>query len=533
MKRIPKFSWVIVPAVLVVLLVAGAVGVSAAAASSPEILNREGKEVVHKHFTGGGPEVTFEGRESGELIKCTLSSESGEITSVKSLKMTVTYQSCTSSFFKEPCKNTGLPTGEMVAKLVGKPVFLDEKHTETGLAFEPEVKNGTFVSCLGTTVGVHEAEKGGLDTALASFSGEGTNDTLSFDCTSGQQKFRSYWEGEKSITGYLEAGGLVRWQEGCVHESGDHLQFEENVRLAAGPPVVTTTAATSVEGTSATLNGTVNPRGVPTTYFFHYSGGNTTEVSAGEGNTPVPVSATVTGLTPGTVYKYYVVARSAAGPSNGAEMSFLAKPAKFKPAKGPGSFPVAFASSGGVTVIETEAEGRIECKQQTGAGKFTSAKEAKLSLQLTECSSVALGGVKCGTLENGKTGVIETKEMAGVVDYTDPTKITSEGRETGLALSPVSGEVIAEINCTSLAKVTVKGSMIAVVSPLNTQTKTLAVSLKRSGFAQIPSEYEAEGGAKVAAALTCSLNGATAKPCAEESSPSLTLSGEEGLLEAY
>jgi hypothetical protein len=529
MKRIPKFSWVVVPAVLVVLLAAGAIGVSAAAASSPEILNEEGKEVVYKHFTGGGPEVTFEGRESGEAIKCLTSSESGEVTGVKSLKMTVTYQSCTSNFLKAACENAGLPSGEMVAKLVGKPVFLNEKHTEIGLALEPEVKNGIFASCLGTNIGVHEAGKGGLDTALASFTqGGGGNNRISFDCASGQQKFRSYWEGEKSIAGYLEVGGLLRWQEGCIHQSEDYLHFEENVRLGAGLPTVTTTAATSVEGTSATLNGIVNPHGVATKYYFHYEGGfkygNTTEVSAGEGNSPVPVSATVTGLTPGIVYKYFVTAQSAAGMSTGAVSSFRAEPARFKPAKGPSAFPVAFTSSGGSTVLEAEGAGSIECKLQTGSGEFTSAKEAKLSLRLTECTS-QLYGVKCS--------VIETKEMVGIVDYTDPEKITSEVRETGLALSPASGEVIAEINCTALEKLTVKGSAIAVVSPLNTETKTLAVSLKRSGFAQVPSEYETESGAKVAAALTCSLNGAKAKPCAAESSPSLTLSGEEGLVEAY
>ena len=535
MKRI-KCRWLTILAALALLLSAGAMGASAAAASSPEIVNEEGNEVVHKHFTGSAPEVYFEDDVTGELIDCATSSETGEITGIRTLNMTITYKSCTTgpSLSKESCKNEGVSTGTIVTHVIGKPVFLNKSHTEIGLAFEPETKNAVFAKCGSVTVGVHEAEKGGMDSVLTSFTKDGTTGAdLGFTCASGgQQSWQTYWEGETAVPAYLEGRSFFGWHEVCLLTGIDAVTFEEGVKLGANAPIVLTTAATAVEGMTATLNGTVNPRGLPTKYFFEYNGKRTSEFSAGEGTMSVPVSTTVIGLTPGVVYHYHIVASSSGGRSAGAEMTFLAEPAKFKPAKGAGAFPVGFTSSGGKVLIESEVEGGIECKQQTGAGKFTNAKEARLTLKLTECVSLVLGA-KCGTAENGKTGVIETKELMGAVDYTDPANITSEGREAGLALSPASGEVIAEIFCTSLAKITMKGSMIAVISPLNTQTKTLALALKRSGFAQVPSEYETESGAKAVATPTCSLNAGAFKPCAEESSPSLALTGEEGLVEAY
>ena len=72
---------------------------------------------------------------------------------------------------------------------------------------------------------------------------------------------------------------------------------------AASPvPTVTTSAATSVTSSQATLNGSLNPNGQATTYDFEYgkstSYGSTTGVqNGGSGTTSVAVSAAITGLT--------------------------------------------------------------------------------------------------------------------------------------------------------------------------------------------------------------------------------------------
>ncbi|MBK7213181.1 MAG: hypothetical protein IPH88_07790 [Bacteroidales bacterium] len=92
-------------------------------------------------------------------------------------------------------------------------------------------------------------------------------------------------------------------------------------------PVVTTLAATAVTGTSATINGTVNPNGLATTYNFEYGtttsyGYTTTVTSAGSGTAAVSVSANLTGLIGGTPYHYRIVATNTDGTSTGTDLTF-------------------------------------------------------------------------------------------------------------------------------------------------------------------------------------------------------------------
>lgn len=92
-------------------------------------------------------------------------------------------------------------------------------------------------------------------------------------------------------------------------------------------PTVVTGAASKLTTTTATVAGTVNPNGVATTYHFDYgltTGYDSTSPtkSAGSGTTPVNVSAALTGLTPGTLYHYRVVATTATGSAVGADRTF-------------------------------------------------------------------------------------------------------------------------------------------------------------------------------------------------------------------
>ena len=92
------------------------------------------------------------------------------------------------------------------------------------------------------------------------------------------------------------------------------------------PPTVASAAATSITPTSATLNGTVNPNGQATGYYFEYGttaayGFQTVSASAGAGTTNVPATSNVTGLQPGTAYHYRLVAVSAGGTSLGSDQT--------------------------------------------------------------------------------------------------------------------------------------------------------------------------------------------------------------------
>ena len=95
----------------------------------------------------------------------------------------------------------------------------------------------------------------------------------------------------------------------------------------ADPPVPVTGVASNVNTTTATLNGTVDPNGLGTTYHFQYGlttayGNNTAISGAGNGLDPVPVSANLTGLAPGTVYHFRLVCSNGGPIVYGADSTF-------------------------------------------------------------------------------------------------------------------------------------------------------------------------------------------------------------------
>lgn len=94
-----------------------------------------------------------------------------------------------------------------------------------------------------------------------------------------------------------------------------------------GLPTVSTQPATNIAITSATLNGTVNPGGDNTWYHFYYgqqeSGGGSTstqEVLGSSGLTSV--SQSISGLLPGTLYYFQIVANNSYGQVQGAFQQF-------------------------------------------------------------------------------------------------------------------------------------------------------------------------------------------------------------------
>ena len=102
--------------------------------------------------------------------------------------------------------------------------------------------------------------------------------------------------------------------------------------VTAEPPTVTTSGASSIGSTSATLNGKVDPNGRSTTYFFDYGtttayGSKTSSSSAGSGSSSTSVSKSVTGLKPGTTYHFRLVATSDAGTVAGADQVFTTQSA--------------------------------------------------------------------------------------------------------------------------------------------------------------------------------------------------------------
>jgi formylglycine-generating enzyme required for sulfatase activity len=102
-------------------------------------------------------------------------------------------------------------------------------------------------------------------------------------------------------------------------------------------PLVTTTVASGIAATSATLNGTVNPNGATTTAKFEYGPstgyGSTANVtlSPANGTTVQTVSASISSLQAGQTYHYRLTATNSVGTRSGADLTFTTAVAPLAP----------------------------------------------------------------------------------------------------------------------------------------------------------------------------------------------------------
>lgn len=117
---------------------------------------------------------------------------------------------------------------------------------------------------------------------------------------------------------------------GTTHVIARHGDLSDSAAVTViRPPTVQTLAATGVQSTQAVLRGSVNPNGTATQARFLWGtsatlagAGSTPLVSMGSGTANDPLSASLTGLQPGTTYYFRVVGTSAAGTAQGDILSF-------------------------------------------------------------------------------------------------------------------------------------------------------------------------------------------------------------------
>lgn len=104
-----------------------------------------------------------------------------------------------------------------------------------------------------------------------------------------------------------------------------------SVTTVPGAPIVTTAAAGPLSTTGATLNGTFNPNGEPTTYHFEYGptdayGSSTASTSGGAGTAAVAAAAPITGLVANSDYHFRLVATNGTGTTTGSDQTFKTPP---------------------------------------------------------------------------------------------------------------------------------------------------------------------------------------------------------------
>jgi hypothetical protein len=169
------------------------------------------------------------------------------------------------------------------------------------------------------------------------------------------------------------------------------------------PPAVATGSASSVTVSSATLNGSVDPNGRSTNWFFEYGtstsyGSQTSTKSAGSGNSPLAVSAQITGLSAGKTYHFRLVATSDAGTTHGADASFVTSSAPGVTTEDASSIaPTSARLNGTVTPNGLATSWYFQYGTSTSYGSKTSSHNAG-SGSAAQKVSVAISGLKRATV---------------------------------------------------------------------------------------------------------------------------------------
>jgi hypothetical protein len=139
--------------------------------------------------------------------------------------------------------------------------------------------------------------------------------------------------GDWLSTACPQAHPYVQNAFGCTGQSSDvRATSPEGINLdvigydlvsPTGPPIVTTNPATFVASFSGTLNGSLNPHGLSTTFHFQYGTttnyGLTTAPQTQTGNTSRPVSANINSLAAHTTYHFRIVASNTSGTRFGSD----------------------------------------------------------------------------------------------------------------------------------------------------------------------------------------------------------------------
>lgn len=202
---------------------------------------------------------------------------------------------------------TAGPTGSFTTAALGLPAIEEESAAPTGQStaslsatINPEFQE---TSCLGFEYGLTEAYGSQLACEPEAF---------------GAVPYGEH--AGASLTG-LAANTSYHYRVRAKNATGEAVGADATFVTLPNPPVVTTGGVSALAARSASVAGTVNPAnaGQPaqdeTLYYFQY--GHTTDYdaqipvvpgSAGEGEAPITLTATLGGLEPGSTYHYRIVA---------------------------------------------------------------------------------------------------------------------------------------------------------------------------------------------------------------------------------
>ena len=267
----------------------------------------------------------------------------------------------------------------------------------------------------------------------------------------------------------LQAGQTYHYRLTATNPGGAGLGADGIFVTPHLPPVVTTTTASGITATGATLNGTVNPNGATTTAHFEYglttAYGSTASVtlSPASGTSAQTVSANISGLQAGQVYHYRLTAANSGGTSTGEDMTFVAE-----------VFPYSY----------TIANGAVTITKYSGIGGAVSIPSIIDGLPVTSLGDSAFINCTDLTAVTIPNSVISIEYQAfagcaGLAAVTIPSSVTSIGYATFHG-------------CTGLTSITVAADTYGNYSSLNgvlfnrEQTTLIQYPARKIGAYAIP-----------------------------------------------
>jgi alpha-tubulin suppressor-like RCC1 family protein len=215
----------------------------------------------------------------------------------------------------------------------------------------------------------------------------------------------------------------------ATNSGGASQGSDQSLKTLPNPPTVVTGTASSITGSSATLNATVNPNGGESQCKFEY--GTTTGYGSppvacsslpGSGTSPVAVSAPVTGLANKTTYHFRISATNPGGTSQGPDQTFnVTSTHVYKNgvigAEGETVREIAW----GTVKFNNASYGEVEChtigagfmENPTGGGSATGKVQGYFPYECVSATCTASGGTAIELTPENLPWSTEATEVAG------------------------------------------------------------------------------------------------------------------------
>lgn len=206
---------------LIAVFAISAIASASASAALPELVNNKGKALVKKQDTSTDGAATLE-TVGGSKVTCKASSDTSEITGLKTDTVTVTFTGCEA--FEETCQSAGQAAGTIKTNLLASKLAYINGKTEVGVVLKPKEAGGLFVEfeCSGIKIKV-KGSVIGVITPINMFVAPPGHFTLTFTQAKGVQVPTEYESGTKQVKDVLETS----INGGAYEQSGEGTTSEE------------------------------------------------------------------------------------------------------------------------------------------------------------------------------------------------------------------------------------------------------------------------------------------------------------------